>query len=660
MNTDSNQQSSIVWRPDAAIRQAANLTAFMKALGVTDYETLNRRSVTEPEWFWNALIGYFDLRFGTPYERVLDASAGVPWTKWCVGGTTNIVVNCLDRHRGTPVMAKTAIEWEGEDGSRRAWTYAALDAEVCRLAQALRQRGLGRGDVIALYMPMVPEVAAAFFAIAKIGAIVLPLFSGFGAIAIADRLNDGGAKAVFTVDGTRRRGKEVAMKPVLDEALAHAPTVEHVVVLRHLRIATPMTAPRDTWWQEAVSGLPTSATTEQMPADDPVILIFTSGTTGKAKGAVLTHCGFSAKLALDLGLCLDFKPSDRLLWMSDMGWLVGPIIVVGPTMLGGTIVMAEGAPDYPQKGRIWRLLQDFRVSFLGIAPTIVRVLMQSGAEEVEKYDFSLLRIMASTGEPWNPDSWAWLFEHVGRSRVPILNYSGGTEIGGGIITGTVLHPLKPGSFAGSIPGMAAAVVDEQGRDVPPGRVGELVMRAPSMGLTRGLWKDPQRYLDSYWTLIPGLWVHGDFASIDAEGFWYVHGRSDDTIKVAGKRVGPAEIESILLATGLVADAAVIGAQDAVKGQALVCVCVAKNPDAALADKLKQAVMKEFGAPFKPREIVFVGDLPKTRNMKVMRRVIRAVLNDQAPGELSSLINPESIDDLKRAVSRGKTNSQEPS
>jgi acetyl-CoA synthetase len=655
VNSETNAQTDVVWRPDAATRQAANLTAFMSAHGIADYDALNRRSVAEPEWFWNALIAHFDLRFGTPYERVLDTSAGAPWAKWCVGGTTNVVVNCLDRHRGTPTMAKPAIEWEGEDGARRAWTYAELDAEVCRLAGALRGRGLGRGDVIAIYMPMVPEVAAAFLAIAKIGGIVLPLFSGFGATAIADRLNDGAAKAVLTIDGTRRRGKEVAMKPVLDEALTRSPTVAQVLVLKHLGIPTPMAAPRDAWWQEAVQGLPASAPTEQVPADDPLILIFTSGTTGKAKGAVLTHCGFAAKLALDLGLCMDFKAADRLLWMSDMGWLVGPIIVVGATMLGGTMVLAEGAPDHPQKGRIWRLLQDFRVSFFGIAPTIVRALMQYGVGEVEKYDLSSLRIIASTGEPWNPDSWTWLFEHVGRSRVPILNYSGGTEIGGGIITGTVLHPLKPCSFAGSVPGMAAAVVDARGRDVPPGHVGELVMRAPSIGLTRGLWKDPQRYLDSYWTQIPGLWVHGDFASIDAEGFWYVHGRSDDTIKVAGKRVGPAEIESILLATGLVAEAAVIGAQDPVKGQALVCVCVARQPDAALADRLAQAVMTAFGTPFKPREFVFVADLPKTRNMKVMRRVVRAMVNGQAPGELSSLVNPEAIDDLERAVARSAAN-----
>ena len=647
--SDAGAPDAVVWRPDAAMVAAANFTAFMKQAGVADYDDLNRRSVADPEWFWNTLIGFFDLRFGRPYERVLDLSAGAPWAKWCVGGTTNVVANCLDRHRGTPTMDKPAIEWEAEDGGRRILSYAQLDAEVCRLANAMRARGLGRGDVIALYMPMVPEVAVAFLAIAKIGAIVQPLFSGFGASAIAGRLNDATARAVVTVDGTRRRGKSVAMKPVLDEALVSVPTVTQVFVLRHLGTPVPMSKPRDLWWHDAVAPQAPSAVTEQVPADDPLILIFTSGTTGKAKGAVLTHCGFAAKVALDVGLCMDFKASDRLLWMSDMGWLVGPIIVVGPTLLGGTLVMAEGAPDYPQPGRIWRLVQDFRVSFLGLAPTVVRSLMQYGAQTAEQYDLSSLRIMASTGEPWNPDSWSWVFEHVGKRRVPLINYSGGTEISGGIISGTVLHPLKPCSFAGSIPGMGAAVVDERGQDVPPGQVGELVMRVPSIGLTRGLWNDPKRYLESYWSAIPGCWVHGDFASIDADGYWYVHGRSDDTIKVAGKRVGPAEVESILLATGLVAEAAVVGVADAVKGQALVCVCVAKDADASLAARLSQEVTKEFGAPFKPREFVFVPDLPKTRNMKVMRRVVRAVLDGQAPGDLSSLVNPESIDGLKRAM-----------
>ena len=649
MSNESN--GGVVWRPDAMTFGNANLTAFMQVVGVANYEALNRRSVDEPEWFWNQLIRFYDLRFGTPYERVLDTSAGKPWAKWCVGGTTNVVVNCIDRHRGTATMAQPAVEWEGEDGTRRVLTYAELDAEVCRLANAPRGRGLDRGDVIALHLPMVPEVAIAFFAVAKIGAIVLPLFSGFGANPIADRLNDAAAKAVLTIDGTYRRGKTVAMKPVLDEALVQVPSVRDVFVLKHVGIETPMQASRDHWWGDEGAAQSTTADPEQMPADDPLLLVFTSGTTGKAKGAVLTHCGFTAKVALDLGLCMDFKPGDRLLWMSDMGWLVGPIIVVGATLLSGTLVLAEGAPDYPQPGRIWRLIQDFRVSFLGIAPTVARALMQYGDEEVTRYDRSSLRIIASTGEPWNPDSWMWVFEKVGDARVPLLNYSGGTEIGGGILTGTVLHPLKPCSFAGSVPGHGAAVVDMQGQDVPRGQVGELAMRVPSIGLTRGLWKDPQRYLDSYWNTIPGMWVHGDFASIDADGYWYVHGRSDDTIKVAGKRVGPAEVESVLLETGLIVEAAVIGAADPVKGQALVCVCVAKQSDPALGERLAQAVAKEFGAPFKPRAVVFGAELPKTRNMKVMRRAIRTLVDGKAPGDLSSLVNPESIDDLVGAASK---------
>ena len=637
----------IVWRPDAVTVAHANLTRFMAAHAVPDMAALQRRSVDDPQWFWPAVMEHFGLRFGRPWTQLLDLSDGAPWARWCVGATMNIVESCLDRHRATPTMDKPAIEWQGEDGARRAWTYRELDAEVCRLAGALRARGLGRGDVIAIYMPMVPEVAAAFLAIAKIGALVLPLFSGFGASAVAARLADGGAQAVLTVDGMRRRGRLVAMKAVVDEAAAVAPSVEHVIVLRHLGLPTPMKAARDTWWQDAVAGRSTDAPTEQVGADDPLILIFTSGTTGRAKGAVLTHCGFAVKLALDIGLCMDFKADDRLLWMSDMGWLVGPILVCAPTMMGGTVVIAEGAPDHPDPGRIWRLLQDFRISFFGVAPTIVRALMPHGHAELDGLDLSALRIIASTGEPWNPDAWMWLFAHVGRRRLPILNYSGGTEIGGGIVTCNVLQPIKPCSFAGPCPGMGADVVDAEGRSVPAGQLGELVLRVPSIGLTRGLWRDRERYLDSYWRTLPGVWVHGDFASTDADGFWYVHGRSDDTLKIAGKRVGPAEIESILLADGRVHEAAAVGVADEVKGQAVVCVCVAREAGAALADELARRVVRELGQPFRPRRIAFVSDLPKTRNMKIMRRLVRAACTGQPLGDLSALVNPEAVAELQR-------------
>ncbi len=636
----------VVWTPDEDLKANATLTAFMTRHGIADYDALNARSTEDPEWFWNALIEFFDLRFHRPYERVLDLSAGKPWARWCVGGETNAVLNCLDRHRGTELWQREAVAWEGEDGSRRSWTYAELDAETCRVANALRALGCGRGDVVALYMPMVPEIVAAYLGIAKIGAIVLPLFSGFGAGAVAVRCNDAGVKAIFAADAMRRRGREVPLKEVIDEAAAEIPTLEHVVVLRHLGTELAWQEERDHWWHELVAPQATTAETTPVPADDPLMVIYTSGTTGRPKGAVMTHCGFPAKLALDLGLCFDFKTGDRLLWMSDMGWLVGPILVVGTTLLGGTMLLAEGTPDFPEKGRIWRLVEDFRATHLGIAPTIVRALMIYGTEEVERRDLSSLRVALSTGEPWNPDSWLWFFRTVCKSRVPILNYSGGTEIGGGILAGTLLHPLKPCSFAGSIPGMAADVVDETGAPVPRGEVGELVLRQPSIGLTRSLWNDDERYLDTYWRVIPDLWVHGDFASIDRDGFWYVHGRSDDTIKIAGKRTGPSEIESLLLATGKVEEAAVIGVPDAVKGEAVVCVCVAPSADEGLADELKEAVVHTMGVPFRPKQILFVDDLPKTRNMKIMRRVVRALYIGADPGDLSSLVNPEAVDGIR--------------
>ncbi len=642
-------RNEIVWRPDAATVAGANLTRFMQQWRIADYDALVARADAEPEWFWDAVINHFGLRFATPYQQVMECSAGIPWTSWCIGGTTNAVLNCLDRHRGTPLWQQSAIEWEGEDGRRRAWSFAELDAETCRLASALRALGLGQGDVIAIYMPMLPETAAAFLAIVKIGAIALPLFSGFGASAIAARCNDAGARAIIAADGTMRRGRTVAMKVALDDAAAEIPTLEQVIVLDHLHLDAPMMPGRDHWWHDVITGQPERTATTILPADDPLMVIYTSGTTGRAKGTVHTHCGFPTKLALDLGLCMDVRRGERLLWMSDMGWLVGPILVVGATMLGATIVMAEGAPDHPDKGRMWRLVEEFGVTFLGLAPTIVRSLMVYGAGEVRKHDLSSLRIIASTGEPWNPDSWRWCFDNVGGGRVPLINYSGGTEIGGGILCGTVLHPLKPCAFTGPIPGMGADVVDAAGRSVPRGEVGELVLRRPSIGLSRGLWRDDTRYLKSYWQKIPGLWVQGDFASIDQDGFWYLHGRSDDTIMIAGKRVGPAEVESLLLATGRVREAAAIGVPDPVKGEAVVCVCV---PDGqVVADELADAVVRGLGAPFRPREILFARDLPKTRNMKIMRRVVRAIYTGQDPGDLSSLVNPEAVTSLRDLLAR---------
>ncbi|MCB2102530.1 MAG: AMP-binding protein [Rhodobacterales bacterium] len=645
---------TFAWRPDSARIADSTLAPFLATHGLADVDALVERADADPAWFWQAVIDHAGLRFATPYHTLLDDADGPAAARWCQGGTTNLVLNGLDRHRGTPVMAREAVCWEGEDGQVRRWTYADLDREVCRLAGGLRALGLGPGDPVGLFMPMLPETVAGFLAVAKIGGIVLPLFSGFGADALVDRLSDGDAKAVLAADGTLRRGKRVDMKAVLDQALARLPGVAHVVVFDRLGLDVPMVPGRDHRWGDLTAGQPDHCDTLMMPADDPFMVIFTSGTTGRAKGTVHTHCGFATKLAADLGLCLDFRPTDRILWMSDIGWLVGPMQIVTATLHGAAMVLAEGTPDYPQPGRFWRLIQDYQVTYLGVAPTIARAMMRLGDDIVAAHDLSSLRVVISSGELWTPDAWWWFFRTVCKETVPILNVSGGTEIGWGILTNTVVQPHKPGGFSTALPAMGVDVTDTQGHTVPQGTMGELVLRQPSIGLSRGLWRAPERFHETYWSKIPGLWVHGDWASRDGDGTWFLHGRSDDTIMVAGKRCGPSEVESLLVGTGLVAEAAATAITDPVKGEAVLCVCVpgpGVAADGDTAQRLSAAVVAALGPAFRPKDVVFVDDLPKTRSMKVMRRVVRAVYEGKDPGDLASLVNPPALEDLRAAVRR---------
>jgi len=643
---------AFVWEASPDVLNATTLNRFLREHQLADFDALLKKADAEPHWFWDALLRFFNIRFSRPYTQILDTSDGIAWPQWCVGGETNLVLNCLDRHRDTPTWQKTAIIWEGENGMQRRWSYAELDSETARLAGALRELGLGRGDVVAIYMPMLPEIAAAYFAIAKIGAIAMPLFSGFGPQPILDRLVDSSAKAVITVDGGWRRGKCVAMKSVLDNAALHAPALKHIVVLKQVGQETPMQSGRDVWWSDIVQSQPPAAPTEMMPADAPVMLMYTSGTTGRAKGTVHTHCGVIGKNLLDVGLCLDLKADDRLMWLSDFGWAAGTKIVVSAPMLGATLVLAEGTPDYPDPGRQWRLVETHGVTLCGTVPTAVRQMMRQPLDVVRRHDLSSLRATVSAGEPWNEDAWLWFFEHVCGRRIPILNYGGGTECGGAILIGTFHRPLKPCAFGSAVPGVGADVVDSQGKTCPPGQMGELVMRQPSMGLTRGLWQDPQRYVENYWQQIPGVWVQGDLARRDADGLWYMLGRSDDTIKIAGKRTGPAEIESVLMESKLVVEAAVVGLPDALTGASLNCVCVAAasaGPLDSLCERIAEVVATRFGAPYRPRRVLLVSALPKTRNEKIMRRVVRAVISGGELGDLASLVNPEAIDELRAAA-----------
>ncbi|MDO9295065.1 AMP-binding protein [Bradyrhizobium sp.] len=646
-----DRTSAFAWQPNAALSQASNAAAFMHVLGVDSWEAMVRCGDEDPERFHRVLLDHFGFRFYRPYSAVVDETRGPAWASWCVGGTTNVVLNVLDRWRGTPTYDKPLLDWEGEDGARRTLTYREIDREVCRLAGGLRGLGLGPGDVVAIYLPNVPEAMVAMLAVAKIGAVVMPLFSGFGADAVASRLATGGAKAIITIDASLRRGKVVNAFAVVDEAAALSPAVEHVIVLRHTGAPVDWRSGRDHWWDELCATQPDTASTQEMDAEAPYLLVFTSGTTGQPKGVVHSHIGFTAKLVLDLWLLLDCKPSDRVFWMSDMGWIIGPLIVFGTPLVGATLVLVEGAPNYPDPDRMWRIIERQRITYLGVAPTTVRGFMAQGSAPAATYDLSSLRMLISAGEAWTPEAWWWFFQQAGGGRLPILNFSGGTEMIS-IIGTTVLLPLKCCGFNCALPGTGADILDESGASAMPGAVGELVMRRPSIGLTRGIWRDEVRYLQTYWSTWPGIWHHGDFASRDADGQWYIHGRSDDTMKIAGKRTGPDEIEALALATGQIADAAAIAVPDPIKGSALVLVCVPKpgasDPD-ALRDKLERAVTQGLGTPFRPSRVIFVSDLPRTRNMKIMRRVIRAVCAGEEPGDQSALVNPEAVLELRMRI-----------
>jgi acetyl-CoA synthetase len=505
---------------------------------------------------------------------------------------------------------------------------------------------------------MIPETVIVLLALARIGAIAVPLFSGYGPAAIEARLNDVGAKALFTCDAFPRRGQIVASKATVDEAVARCPELRHVLVVDRMAQVISMTPGRDIRWDDLLElgaqADPAMRQLEPTAAEDLLIVIYTSGTTGRPKGIQHTHCGFPLKSAQDMAFGTDVGSGTRISWVTDIGWMMGPWLIYGATLLGATIVLYDGAPDYPTADRMWKFCASHAVEVLGISPTLVRALATQGDDLPGRHDLSRLRIFGSTGEPWNPGPWRWLFEKVGGGRIPIINYSGGTEISGGILMGNPLLPIKPCSFPAPCPGIAADVVDDECRPVR-GSVGELIIRRPWIGQARGFWKDDDRYLQTYWSRWPGIWVHGDWAEIDEDGHWYILGRSDDTLKIAGKRVGPAEVESILVGHPRVVEAAVIGIPDEVKGNSMIAFCViseeAKGDD-SLAEELRRLVGAELGKPLRPERVFFVPAIPKTRNAKVMRRVIRAAYLNEDPGDVTALENPatvEMIQNLRQTI-----------
>jgi len=632
----------------------------MQEHGIETFEQLHTRTVESVdgveasglEWFWDELIDVLDIEFYEPYETVRDETDGPQFTDWYVGGELNIAHNVVDRHAQPTAEARNnaACIWEGEDGETRIVTYHDLYRQSNMVANALEERDVGTGDTVGLYMPMVPEIVPILYGCFKVGAIAVPIFSGFGVDATATRITDAGCSLLFTGDGFYRRGSEVELKSAADEAIAQTDSVEHVIVYDRLGTDIPWDESRDELWEDAVLTQSDEYETKSLESSEQAMLLYSSGTTGKPKGINQTHAGALVQCAKEIYFSFDHQPSDRFFWLSDIGWMMGPWMLIGNHTFGGTVMIYEGAPDYPNPDRLWQLIDDHGISVFGVSPTAVRALQKHGDEWVEKHDLSTLRLLGSTGEPWDEDSWNWFYEQIGNGETPIMNISGGTEIFGCFLQPLPIHSLKPCTLGGPALGMDVDIVNARGESiVESNERGYLVARSSAPSMTRSLWSGDERYLEAYWDRFEDMWNHGDWARKDEDGFWFLLGRSDDVLNVAGRKVGPAEIEEALIDHSAVNAAAAIGADDDTKGTAVVTFIILESDveeSDALLDELKSYVGDELGKPFRPREIIVVDEFPKTQSGKIVRRLIQSVYEDEELGDLSSIENPDALEKIR--------------
>jgi len=623
----------MIWEPSRDFVERTNVWRFLRRLGFSDGGSFLRFSREEPERFWDELMREMRVEWFEPYRQVVDLSRGPEWARWFLPGRLNIAHNCLDRWADS---GRTACLWEAENGETREVGFRELRGDANRVANGLRHLGLGAGDRVALSMPMAPEILAILYGCFKAGLTVVPIFAGFGAGAIATRLEDSGARVLFTADRLERRGKLLPLAEKMPAGL------EHTIVLPYRE---PGSRPADSLpgaaisWQDFLQGQPAEFQTESLDSEARAFILYTSGTTGKPKGAVHTHAGCLAQMGKEIWLGFDHQPEDRFFWLSDIGWMMGPWSILGNHLFGGTIFLYDGAPDFPGPMRLWEMIERHGITTFGVSPTAIRLLSKTAQELPEMRS---LRLLGSTGEPWDEGSWMWFFDRVERRRCPIINISGGTEIVGSFLFPLPIQPLKPCTLGGPAPGMATEVVDENGAPVR-GRKGYLVCTRPSPSMTRGIWNDPARYIETYWSRFPGTWYHGDWASVDADGFWFLHGRADESMNVAGRKVGPAEVEEAMMRHPGVAEAAVIGVPDELKGEAIVGFAVPKPGATVDPAAVCATVVEVLGPTFRPREVVVTRELPKTQSGKIVRRLIRRKYLGEPLDDLSTVANPGALE-----------------
>ncbi|MFQ5478060.1 MAG: acetate--CoA ligase [Candidatus Binatia bacterium] len=602
------------------------------------YDRIRESAFADPESFWANTAS--ELHWFRRWDKVLEWE--IPFAKWFVGGTTNLSYNCLDRHVDSERGAKTAILWEGEPGDRRELSYEELHRDVCVFAGALVRLGIEKGDRVALYMPMVPELPVAMLACARIGATHSIVFGGFSADALRDRINDAQARMVITADGGWRRGKVLGLKAIVDEAVDGCPSVEHVVVLKRTGNEVEWNSERDLWWHDAVDGASPVEDAAELDSEHPLFILYTSGTTGQPKGVVHTTGGYMTQAYLTTKWVFDLRDEDVYWCTADIGWVTGhSYIVYGPLMNGATVVMYEGSPDTPGRDRFWEIVESYKVSVLYTAPTAIRTFMKWGEDLPAKHDLSSLRLLGTVGEPINPEAWMWYRRVIGGDRCPIVDTWWQTETGGIMITalpGAVA--TKPGSATLPFPGMDIEVVDADGNPAADNEGGLLVIRKPWPGMLRTIYGDPQRYREQYWTRMPGMYFAGDGARRDQDGYLWVMGRIDDVMNVSGHRLGTMEVESALVSHDAVTEAAVVGRPDDIKGEAVAAfVTLRTGCDAGdgLKDELRAHVAKEIGSFAKPDDIRFTESLPKTRSGKIMRRLLREIASgEQSTGDTTTL------------------------